>query len=35
VAFDTDLIQAGQTNPVALLTAKVRWTIVGGRVVYE
>jgi predicted amidohydrolase YtcJ len=33
--FDTDLIQAGKTNPAALLKAKVLYTIVGGRVVYE
>jgi hypothetical protein len=33
--FDTDLIEAGKTDPAGLLKAKVLWTIVGGRVVYE
>lgn len=33
--FDTDLIEAGRSDPAALLKAKVLWTIVGGRVVYE
>jgi hypothetical protein len=33
--FDTNLVEAGKTNPAALLKAKVLFTIVGGRVVYE
>jgi predicted amidohydrolase YtcJ len=33
--FDTDLVEAGHENPSRILDAKVRYTIVGGRVVYE
>jgi predicted amidohydrolase YtcJ len=33
--FDTDLIEVGATEPRRLLDARVRYTIVGGRVVYE
>ncbi len=33
--FDTNLVEAGQEDPARLLDAKVRYTIVGGRVVYE
>jgi predicted amidohydrolase YtcJ len=33
--FDTDLIEAGQTDPARLLEAKVLYTIVGGGIVYE
>jgi len=33
--FDTDLVEAGNTNPPALLKAQVLYTIVGGRVVYQ
>ncbi|HET8646783.1 MAG TPA: amidohydrolase family protein, partial [Vicinamibacteria bacterium] len=33
--FDTDLVQAGRTDPAALLRARVMLTVVGGRVVYE
>ncbi len=33
--FDTDLIDVGQNDPAKLLEAKVLYTIVGGRVVYE
>ncbi len=33
--FDTDLIEAGQTDPARLLEAKVLYTIVGGDVVFE
>ncbi len=33
--FDTDLIEAGRSEPKALLDAKVLYTIVGGQVVYE
>ncbi len=32
--FDTDLIAVGKTDPKRLLEAKVRYTIVGGKVVY-
>jgi predicted amidohydrolase YtcJ len=35
VVFDTNLIEAGRTKPSALLDAKVLYTIVGGRLVYE
>lgn len=33
--FDTNLVEAGRTNPAALLKAKVLLTIVGGTVVYD
>jgi predicted amidohydrolase YtcJ len=33
--YDTNLIDAGRTNPQALLKARTRLTIAGGRVVYE
>lgn len=33
--FDTNLVEAGQSSPADLLKAKVRYTIVGGKVVYE
>ena len=33
--FDTNLIEAGRENPAGLLEARVLYTIVGGRVVYE
>jgi predicted amidohydrolase YtcJ len=33
--FDTNLVDAGRTNPSALLTAKVLYTIVGGKIVYQ
>jgi predicted amidohydrolase YtcJ len=33
--FDTNLVEAGKSDPVALLRAKVLYTIVGGKVVYE
>jgi len=33
--FDTNLIDVGHNNPSALLDAKVLYTIVGGRVVYD
>ena len=33
--FDTNLVEAARSDPRALLRAKVRYTIVGGRVVYE
>jgi predicted amidohydrolase YtcJ len=33
--FDTDLIEAGRTDPKRLLEANVLYTIVGGEVVYE
>jgi predicted amidohydrolase YtcJ len=33
--FDTNLVEAGRTNPAQLLKAKVLYTIVGGRIVYE
>jgi len=33
--FDTDLVQVGRTRPADLLKAKVLYTIVGGKVVYE
>jgi predicted amidohydrolase YtcJ len=35
VVFDTNLVEAGRTKPSALLDAKVLYTIVGGRLVYE
>ena len=33
--FDTNLIEAGKTEPAGLLKAQVRYTIAGGRVVYQ
>ncbi|UCD23593.1 MAG: amidohydrolase [Gemmatimonadota bacterium] len=33
--LDTDLIEVGNSDPVGLLDAKVLYTIVGGKVVYE
>jgi predicted amidohydrolase YtcJ len=33
--FDTNLVEAARSDPQALLRAKVRYTIVGGRIVYE
>ena len=33
--FDTNLVDAGRKNPAQLLKAKVNYTIVGGRIVYE
>jgi predicted amidohydrolase YtcJ len=33
--FDTNLVEAGNEDPARLLDAKVRYTIVGGRVVHE
>jgi predicted amidohydrolase YtcJ len=33
--FDSDLVKAGRTRPADLLEAKVLYTIVGGKVVYE
>ena len=33
--FDTNLVEAARTDPQALLRAKVRYTIVGGKVLYE
>jgi predicted amidohydrolase YtcJ len=33
--FDADLVEAGRSRPAALLEAKVLYTIVGGKVVYE
>ncbi len=33
--FDTNLIDAGHENPSAILDAKVLYTIVGGKIVYE
>jgi len=33
--FDTNLVEAGQSSPADLLKAKVRYTIVGGKVVFE
>jgi predicted amidohydrolase YtcJ len=33
--FDTNLVDAARSDPQALLRAKVRYTIVGGRIVYE
>lgn len=33
--FDTNLVEAGRLNPAGLLRARVLWTIVGGRIVYE
>ena len=33
--FDTNLVEAGRADPAALLTARVRLTIAGGRIVYS
>jgi predicted amidohydrolase YtcJ len=33
--FDTNLVEVGRTDPARLLKARVRYTIAGGRVVYE
>ena len=33
--FDTNLVEAGKTDPARLLKAKVLYTVAGGRVVYE
>ena len=33
--FDTDLVEAGANVPAKLLEAKVLYTIVGGKIVYE
>jgi predicted amidohydrolase YtcJ len=33
--FDTNLLEAGKKNPAQLLKAKVNYTIVGGKIVYE
>ncbi len=33
--FDTNLVEVGRRDPSALLRARVLWTIVGGRIVYE
>jgi predicted amidohydrolase YtcJ len=33
--FDTNLVEIAKKNPAGLLTAKVKYTIVGGKVVYE
>ena len=33
--FETNLLEAGKKNPAQLLKAKVNYTIVGGKVVYE
>ena len=33
--FDTNLVEAGRTKPADLLKAKVLYTVVGGKVVYE
>ncbi len=33
--FDTDLVEAGRREPARLLEAKVLYTIVGGRIVYQ
>ena len=33
--FDTNLVEAGKKDPSQILKAKVNYTIVGGRVVYE
>ena len=35
VVFDTNLIEAGHDNPADLLNAKVLYTIVGGKIVYQ
>ncbi|MGD8328857.1 MAG: amidohydrolase family protein, partial [Acidobacteriota bacterium] len=33
--FDTNLIEAGHDDPAAILDARVIYTIVGGRIVFE
>jgi predicted amidohydrolase YtcJ len=33
--FDTNLLEAGKKDPAQLLKAKVKYTIVGGKVVFE
>lgn len=33
--FDANLVEVGRTRPADLLRARVLWTIVGGRIVYE
>ena len=33
--LDTNLVEIGHSHPAALLKAQVRYTIVGGRVVFE
>jgi predicted amidohydrolase YtcJ len=33
--FDTNLVEAGATNPKKLLDAKVLYTIVGGEIVFS
>jgi predicted amidohydrolase YtcJ len=33
--FDVNLVEVGKSDPAALLRAKVRYTIVGGQVVYD
>jgi predicted amidohydrolase YtcJ len=33
--FDTNLVEAGRTEPARLLKARVLYTIAGGKVVYE
>ena len=33
--FDTNLVEVAKKNPAQLLTAKVKYTIVGGRIIYE
>jgi predicted amidohydrolase YtcJ len=33
--FDTNLLEVGKKNPAQLLKAKVNYTIVGGKIVYE
>jgi len=33
--FDTNLVEAGRKHPAQLLKARVNYTIVGGRIVYE
>jgi predicted amidohydrolase YtcJ len=33
--FDRDLVDTGRSRPADLLKARVRYTIAGGRVVFE
>lgn len=33
--FDTDLMDVGRSEPARLLQAKVLYTVVGGKVVFE